>query len=269
MGQHRTYFDTPDLFRVDKSHKPKEKLVRLYDQSKIFNDLFEIKAAKKAQAKKLHGLFFSIGLFISMALITLVVEWKTYESGAMVEVASLSVFQDELLEVPPTEQAPPEPVKKIQPNIVEVHDDEEIKEEITLDLDIDITDETKFEAPIAIEEEAPEEVAEEVFTIVENKPEPDGGMKGFYTYINENIKYPAKAMRAGIEGKVFVQFIVNTDGSLTDVEAVKGIGMGCDEEAIRVIQESKTWKPGKQRGKPVRVRMILPINFVLQKRGGA
>ncbi|MGB3618259.1 MAG: energy transducer TonB, partial [Catalinimonas sp.] len=72
---------------------------------------------------------------------------------------------------------------------------------------------------------------------------------------------PEQARRMGVEGRVFVQFVVERDGTLTDVQAVKGIGAGCDEEAIRAVKESPKWKPGKQRGRPVRVRMVMPIVF--------
>ena len=113
-------------------------------------------------------------------------------------------------------------------------------------------------------EEAPdEEVADEIFTVVEQQPTPDGGMAAFYKYVSKNLKYPAQARRMGIEGRVFVQFIVDKDGSITSVQSVKGIGAGCDQEAARVIRGAPKWKPGKQRGRPVKVRMILPITFKL------
>jgi protein TonB len=76
-------------------------------------------------------------------------------------------------------------------------------------------------------------------------------------------KYPAQARRMGIEGKVFVEFVINKDGSIVDVRAMKGIGAGCDELAVKVVQEAPKWKPGKQRGKPVRQKMVLPITFKL------
>ena len=79
----------------------------------------------------------------------------------------------------------------------------------------------------------------------------------------ENLRYPPRAARMGIEGRVFVEFIVEKNGSLTDINVVKAIGGGCDEEAIRVISTAPRWNPGKQRGNPVRVRMILPIMFRL------
>jgi protein TonB len=86
------------------------------------------------------------------------------------------------------------------------------------------------------------------------------------TYVSENLKYPVKASRMDIQGRVFVQFVVEKDGSLTDIQVVKGIGAGCDEEAVRVIKNAPRWEPGKQRGRPVRVKMILPIVFKLYER---
>lgn len=108
-----------------------------------------------------------------------------------------------------------------------------------------------------------ETVTDEIFTVVEDQPMPLGGITTFYESVGNNLKYPAQARSLGIEGKVFVQFVVDKEGKLTEVKAVKGIGGGCDEEAVRVISESANWNPGKQRGQNVNVRMILPITFKL------
>jgi len=105
----------------------------------------------------------------------------------------------------------------------------------------------------------------EIFTIVEAQPEFEGGIQGFRNYIANEIKYPLQARQAGIQGSVDVQFVVEKDGSLSDVEAVKGIGAGCDEEAVRVVQNAPPFKPGSQNGKPVRVRMAVPITFKLSE----
>ena len=104
---------------------------------------------------------------------------------------------------------------------------------------------------------------DKVFTIVEDQPQPPNGMAAFNEYVKDNLKYPEKARKMGIEGKVFVQFVVNKEGQLTDVVSVKGIGAGCDEEAVKVVKNSPSWKPGLQRGQKVAVRMILPVAFKL------
>jgi len=104
---------------------------------------------------------------------------------------------------------------------------------------------------------------DEEFTVMEKQPSPKDGMKAFYEYIGENLKYPAEAKKEGVEGKVFVQFVVDKNGKLTEVMAVKGIGAGCDEEAVRVLNEAPNWNPGMVVDMPVKVRMILPINYKL------
>ena len=105
----------------------------------------------------------------------------------------------------------------------------------------------------------------EIFTIVEAQPEFQNGPEAFYGYIRKEINYPLQARQAGVEGSIDVQFVVEKDGSLSDVKAIKGIGSGCDEEAVRVVQNAPRFKPGSQNGKPVRVRMLVPITFKLNE----
>ncbi|OIN56893.1 energy transducer TonB [Arsenicibacter rosenii] len=119
---------------------------------------------------------------------------------------------------------------------------------------------TKVEA--AVEAPAPKE--EEVFTIVEQQPEFPGGMSALGQFLSKNIRYPAAAQRANISGRVFVSFVVNTDGSIQDVSVLKGLGFGTDEEAMRVVKSMPKWRPGKQSGRAVRVKYNLPINFTLE-----
>jgi TonB family protein len=105
---------------------------------------------------------------------------------------------------------------------------------------------------------------DEIFSIVEESASPIGGFPELYGYIMKNIKYPQEARTKGVEGKVFIEFVVNLDGSLSDFVALKGIGSGCDEEAIRVLQTSTiAWNPGKQQGTAVKQRMVIPIIFKL------
>jgi TonB family protein len=106
--------------------------------------------------------------------------------------------------------------------------------------------------------------SDQIFEVVEEQPRPEGGMEAFYKFVGEELRYPQQAERLGVEGRVFIQFIVDEQGNTSDVKAVKGIGAGCDLEAVRVIKLSK-WEPGTQRGKPVKVRIIMPISFKLNK----
>ena len=101
-----------------------------------------------------------------------------------------------------------------------------------------------------------------IFEVTEVNPSPVGGLKSFYKTLADNIKYPETAKEKGVEGRVYVQFVIEPDGSMTDAKVVKGIGAGCDEEALRVIKDTK-WNPGKQRGQEVAVRMVIPIMFKL------
>ncbi|HBH23744.1 MAG TPA: hypothetical protein DDY13_10015 [Cytophagales bacterium] len=101
----------------------------------------------------------------------------------------------------------------------------------------------------------------DIFTEVEDAPQPIGGFQVFYEELTSKLKYPEEAKNNGIEGKVFVEFIVEKDGSLTYANVKKGIGYGCDEAALNAFEGLKKWNPGLKDGKPVRVRMILPISF--------
>lgn len=222
----------------------------------------EPKKNPKVDLSKKSGLFMNIGLTVSLALVIVAFEWRTYDDSGLVDLGQVEDDFEDIMEIPPTEQPPPPPPKVQLPEIIEVPDEEEIEEEIEVELDVEVTEETVIE-DIVFEEEPAEEVVDEVFTIVEDQPEFPGGMAAFYKYVGDNMDYPSQARRMGIEGRVYVQFVVDKDGSVTEVKAVKGIGAGCDEEAERVLREAPKFKPGKQRGRPVKVRMVLPIIFKL------
>ena len=221
----------------------------------------EQKKTENANLDKKRGLYFNVGLVVTMAIIVFAFENKSYDDNDIVLQGQVTEIVDDLLDIPPTEQPPPPPPKIQQPEIIEVPDEEEIEEEIEVDLDIEITEEEVIEEIVF--EEVAEEVADEIFTIVEDSAEPDGGMEAFYKFVKKKLKYPSQARRMGIEGRVFVEFVVAKDGTLTSVRSIKGIGAGCDEEAVRVIKSHPKWKPGKQRGKPVRQKIVLPITFQL------
>ncbi len=222
----------------------------------------EAKKTDKADLTKKSGLFLSVGLVVTMVLVVMAFEWKQYdEQIADLQGKNVDSF-DETMEVPPTEQPPPPPPQVQQPQVVEVPDEEEIKEDIKVNLDVEVTDQTKIEE-IVVQAAEPEEETDQIFTIVEESASPKGGIAAFYKYVSDKIKYPPQARRMGIEGRVFVEFVIAKDGTLTEVKAIKGIGAGCDEEAVRIVQSAPPWNPGKQRGKPVKQRYTLPIIFKL------
>ncbi len=222
----------------------------------------EAKKTDSADLTKKSGFFLSIGLLVTMALVVTAFEWKQYEESLVdLQGKNMNTFE-EVMEVPPTEQPPPPPPQVQQPQVVEVPDEEEIKEDIKVNLDVEVTDQTKIEE-IVVQAAEPEEESDQIFTIVEESATPKGGMAAFYKYVSDKIKYPPQARRMGIEGRVFVEFVIGKDGTLTEVRAIKGIGAGCDEEAVRIVQSAPAWNPGKQRGKPVKQRYTLPIIFKL------
>jgi protein TonB len=109
------------------------------------------------------------------------------------------------------------------------------------------------------------EESNEIFTAVEEQASFPGGLEKFGNYLFKNIRYPAVARENNVQGKVFLTFVVEKDGSLTDIKVLRGIGSGCDEEATRVIKASPKWKPGMQNGRAVRSQFTVPISFTLQE----
>ena len=105
---------------------------------------------------------------------------------------------------------------------------------------------------------------DEIFMVVEESPKYIGGDEARIKFLQNNIQYPEKAREVGISGTIIVTFVVEKDGSLTDIRILRGIGGGCDEEAVRVIKLMPNWNPGKQRGKAVRVQFNMPVKFTLE-----
>lgn len=127
-------------------------------------------------------------------------------------------------------------------------------------LQAQISDSTTVVQPVPIETD----YNNEIFTIVEDSPEFPGGQDSLMSYLMNNIKYPHAAMEDAIQGTVYVTFVIETDGAVSHVRVLRGIGGGCDEEAVRVVTLMPDWKPGYQDGEPVRVQFNLPIRFILR-----
>lgn len=192
------------------------------------------------------------------------------EKEKTVSADMMAIAKEELPPPPPPPPPPEALVEKVKftaPVVVEdtniesglmTQDDLSAKpaEAPSEDVEIEIVD----EKPQVIEQK----VEAEIFTVVEEQPAYPGGEEGRMRYLQESIKYPEEAKELGIQGRVFVTFVVEVDGSITDVRVLRGIGGGCDEEAVRVVKAMPKWVPGKQRGVPVRVQFNLPIKFTLQ-----
>jgi len=177
-------------------------------------------------------------------------------------------------ELPPPPPPPPPPealVEKVKFTAPVVVEDTTI--ETGLQTQDDLANKANTEVPsedveVEIKDEKPQVIEQpqqaEIFTVVEEQPGYPGGEEARIKFLQDNIKYPEEAKELGIQGKVFVTFVVEIDGSITAVNVLRGIGGGCDEEAIRVVKAMPRWVPGKQRGVPVRVQFNLPIKFTLQ-----
>lgn len=139
---------------------------------------------------------------------------------------------------------------------------EEVKQNDVGAENIEGTGDIIFDEPVQ-EVLKEEEDEDRVFTVVEQQAEFDGGLKEMYKFVSKYLKYPSVPRRMGIEGSVFISFIVDKDGTISQVEVVKGIHADCDREAVRVIKMMPNWKPGKQNGKAVKSRFVLPIKFRL------
>ncbi|MGE0772479.1 MAG: energy transducer TonB [Cyclobacteriaceae bacterium] len=223
----------------------------------------EEKKFARADLSRYKSLIFSASLLLTMLMVLAAFEWKQYDRDEVTLQSRQMDRFDEVMDIPPTEIPPPPPPAVVTtPRIVEIPDEQEIEEEIHINLDVDVTEQTRVQE-VVIQAVIPdeEEKYDEIFVVVEQPATPKGGIEGFYDFVRSQLHYPAQARRMQIEGKVFVEFVIDKDGSLSDVKVVKGIGAGCDEEAMRVVAMAPRWNPAKQRGKTVRQRMVLPITF--------
>jgi protein TonB len=227
--------------------------------------------AKKNSGADLESkrpIFMEAGLIIALALSLLAFNWKSFDKIALPDYSRMSEdIPEEMVQI--TQQKPPElPKVNIPPvmaNISIVEDGDAVDDDFIFSAEIDPMDEVEAYVPPVrhmVEEAAVEE--EEIFTVVESYPEFPGGEAALYNFLGKNLRYPDMAKETGISGKVYVTFIVEKDGSITDVKLARGIGGGCDEEALRVVNLMPKWTPGKQRGIPVRVRYIFSVRFTLE-----
>ena len=223
----------------------------------------EEKKSPKANLETKNLTFILIGMMISLAVAWTVFEIKSYDKREIADIGrTAEVVEEEMVEITKQEQKPqPVEVPKQTTQIQVVEDDVEV-EDVEINAEVDQNEVIEEYVAPEVEEEEIEEA--EIFTVVEEMPEFPGGMAKLAEYLAKNIKYPQLARESGIQGRVFINFVVENDGSVTNVKVMRSLGGGCDEEAVRVVKSMPKWKPGKQRGKPVRVSYNLPVNFKLQ-----
>jgi protein TonB len=221
----------------------------------------EVRKTPKADLENKKGYFFEIGMILALLVVFGAFSLKSYDKQT---VNQLQIAADDEI-IPITEQKvkpPPPPPPRQVTQIKIVEDDVEVEDD--LDIDVEADDATEFEEYVPPEEDEEEVEEQQIFQVVENMPEFPGGRAALMKYLASNIKYPPYAKEAGIQGRVFINFVVETNGNITNVKVLRGIGGGCDEEAIRVVKSMPKWSPGMQRGKPVRVSFNLPVKFTLQ-----
>ena len=225
----------------------------------------QLKKSPKASLEDKKFTYVLIGLAFVLSICYVALEW-TEKEVKVHTVADTDFLIEEEVEIQQTQQdvTPPPPPPQVQEvevlNVVE--DEKEVE-----DIDIQTEDDKDVEVVIAAPVETPVEEEEEevIFMVVETMPEFPGGQQALFKYLSENVKYPVIAQENGIQGRVICQFVVNKDGSIVDVEVVRSGGdASLDKEAVRVIKSMPKWKPGKQRGKAVRVKYTVPVSFRLQ-----
>lgn len=231
------------------------------------SNFMEIKKSPKADLEGKKSTWVLIGLVLILAAMFVAFEWSerdvqiTADSG-IVEAS----FDEEMIPITEQEepkQAPPPPEAPKVEEVLQIAENDANVEESTIQSseDNNTAVEIKY-VPVEVEEEEPEE--QQIFQVVEEMPEFPGGMAECLKFLAKNIKYPTIAQENGVQGRVIVQFVVNRDGSIVDPVVMRSVDPYLDKEALRVIQMMPKWKPGKQRGKAVRVKYTVPVTFKLQ-----
>jgi periplasmic protein TonB len=222
----------------------------------------EIKKSPDSDINKQRSSLLMMGLLVSLGFSLSAFEYKLFakqEKELAFDMSNDDLQDEQIVDIPPPPPPPaPPPPPMIVTEIKTVEDDKKVVDAPTF-VETDAND--KIEIVDVKVEEAP--VVEEIFDVVEEQASFPGGMEKLKEFLQNNLKYPPMAKESGVQGKVFVQFVVFKDGTVGDIKVLRGIGSGCDEEAIRVVKAMPKWDPGKQRGRNVSSRFTLPINFKL------
>ena len=227
----------------------------------------EVKKSPKADLENKKTTNLLIGAIMILAVLFVGFEWSERDKKVTTDTGIQEVvFEEEIIPITEQEQpkqAPPPPEAPKVEEVLEIMDNDSEVEESTIQAsdDTQAAVEVKY-TPVEVEEEEVEE--QQIFQVVEEMPEFPGGMAECMKFLSKNIKYPPISAENGIQGRVIVQFVVNQDGSIVDPVVVRGVDSHLDKEALRVIQMMPKWKPGKQRGKAVRVKYTVPVMFRLQ-----
>ena len=225
----------------------------------------EVKKSPKADLEGKKSTWLLIGYVFILALMFVAFEWTDRDKQVTTETGITDVvFEEEIIPITEQEQkqAPPPPeAPKVEEVLQIVENDAKVEETaIQASEETGQAVEVKY-VPVEVEEEEPEE--QQIFQVVEEMPEFPGGMAECLKFLGKNIKYPTISQENGVQGKVIVQFVVNKDGSIVDPVVVRSVDPYLDKEALRVIKTMPKWKPGMQKGQPVRVKYTVPVTFRL------
>ena len=227
----------------------------------------EVKKSPKADLENKKTTNLLVGAIIILAILFVGFEWSERDKQVTTDTGIAEVlFEEEIIPITEQEQpkqAPPPPEAPKVEEVLEIVENDADVEESTIQAsdDTQAAVEVKY-TPVEVEEEEVEE--QQIFQVVEEMPEFPGGMGECMKFLGKNIKYPTISQENGVQGRVIVQFVVNRDGSIVDPVVVRGVDPYLDKEALRVISMMPKWKPGKQRGKAVRVKYTVPVMFRLQ-----
>jgi periplasmic protein TonB len=224
------------------------------------------KKSESANLENKRSIFLQIGMIFALCLVLVAFNWKTYDKQVIqIYQRAGENITEEMVQI--TEQKPPEPPRMERPHVVLniniVDNESPVDDNFVIDAEIDPLDSVPEYIPMPEIKEEENPAEEEIFTVVESMPVFPGGEEAVYAYLQQKMVYPEQAKIVGISGMVYVSFVVEKDGSITDVQLLRGIGGGCDEEALRVVKDMPRWTPGKQRNIPVRVNFHLGIKFTL------
>ncbi|MDD2488881.1 MAG: energy transducer TonB [Bacteroidales bacterium] len=229
----------------------------------------ELKKSDKANLENKKALFLQVGLIMALSLTIFAFEYKSYDQSesTMVEREAVQSVEEVVMATQEeTAPPPPEDVPQAETTEFEIVDDSQtIEREFNISSFQQTSNVSATVGKIEIKEDD-EEVQEEtvIFTVVEQEAAFPGGIQKLNEYLATSIKYPQQAKETGTRGRVMLTFVVERDGSITDIKVLRDIGSGCGEEAKRVVKEMPKWQPAKQRGKAVRQQFVLPVTFNLQ-----
>lgn len=226
----------------------------------------ESKKSQHADLEAKKFIFFEVGLIVALVLSLIASEWNSTVKKISIKYPWQAVIEDVVIKNTIIEDQKPAPTPVVTPSIRLVDNNTFVTQDFIINSEIkpdEVQPDYIASVPVQMEEE--KSIAEDIpFVVVEKMPEFPGGMKALLEFLAKNTKYPQSAAETGIQGTVYLSFVVEKDGNVSNIKTLRGIGGGCNLEAERVLSMMPKWKPGNQFGKPVRVSFNVPVVFKLQ-----